>query len=524
MNRKQIFFFLVLISQFTYAQLVPEIEWLKIYDGIGNGNDFVNDMKIDKDYNIYLAGRSEGIDGTPDFTIMKYSNNGDSLLNIRFISSPNAWDEVNSIAVDSSENIYAIGIATFGFSSSYSVFFKYSPTGNVIWSRNYNSNPDSFSAGLKVVLDEQENPVIGYLKSSASITKYTLDGDSVWTTIIDDDTSDYQLDYLLTDSLGNFYAALTQLYYPGGGLPESQVVLLKLNQNGNIVWSRSLKVETTRKMIIDREANLILETHGDGKLIKFTQNGDSLWTYEASGLLTDIAVDKDNNILVSGYTGGIGAFDYMINKISSEGSEIWSKSFNSTENLRDYAYSVITDNENNVYVTGSSHNMVSLGLCYTLKYNSVGELKWQHRFDAPHGIFENPHSIFLDDTNNVIIGGDYSDSTNGANFFLMKIKQKSGTGVQPANDNLPSQYFLSQNFPNPFNPNTKIEFSIPENGVVKLEIIDVLGRKVKELVNQELSVGSYTVDFDASNLSNGIYYYRLTTKEFTQTKKAVLLK
>lgn len=528
MNRMLLIFFLFLISQFTFAQLVPEIEWLKIYDGIGNGNDFVNDMKIDKDFNIYLAGRSEGVDETPDFIIMKYSNTGDSLLNIRFISSQNAWDEANSIVVDSNENIYAIGSATFGQSSFYSVFFRYSPTGTVVWSKNYFSNPDSVSAGLKVVLDHQENPVIGYLKyqqhSSVNFTKYTFNGDSIWTTKLDDDTSDYNLDYLLADTLGNIYAALTQSYYTGGGIPETQVILLKLNQNGNVVWSKSLQADTPRKLIFDNEANLILETIGDGKVIKYTLNGDSLWTYEANGLLTDIALDRDNNILLSGYTGGIGAFDYMVNKISSGGSEIWSKSFNSAEGLRDYALSIVVDKENNVYVTGSSHDMVSQGLCYTLKYNSVGELKWQHRFDAPHSIFENPNSIFVNDSNNVIIGGDFTDSTNGANFFVMKIKQKLGSGIQPSNDNLPMQYFLSQNFPNPFNPTTQIEFSIPVSGLVILEVYDVLGRKVKELLDQELSFGSYKVDFDASNLSSGIYYYRLITKECIQTKKAVLLK
>ncbi len=528
MKRMFLFFVFILASSFTFAQLVPEIEWLRIYDGIENGNDFVNDMNMDKDYNIYLAGRSEGIDGTPDFTIMKYSNTGDSLLNIRFISSQNAWDEVNSIAVDSSENIYAIGSASFGQSSFYLVFFKYSSSGNILWSKNYLNNPDSVSEGLKVVLDHQENSIIGYLKyqqhSSVNFTKYTSSGDSVWTTTIKDDTSDYQLNCLLADTLGNVYAALTQSYYSGGDVPEIKTILLKLNQNGSIVWYDLIEADTPRNLKFDNDSNILLETHGDGRVLKYTQNGDSLWNYNSNGLLTDIAIDNDNNILLSGYTGGIGSFDYMINKISSEGNEIWSKSFNSAEDLRDFASSIVVDKENNAYVTGSSHDMFSQGLCYTLKYNSVGELKWQYRFDAPHSIFENPHSIFLDDSNNVIIGGDFTDSTNGANFFVMKIKQKLETGIQQTFENLPTQYVLSQNFPNPFNPNTKIMFSIPKSGFVKLEIYDVLGRKVKELLNQELSVGSYTLDFDASVLSSGIYYYRLIAKEFIQIKKAVLLK
>jgi Secretion system C-terminal sorting domain/Beta-propeller repeat len=528
MNKKLLFCFLFLISQLSFAQLVPRIEWLKIYDGIGTGNDFVYDMGIDKSYNIYLAGRSEGADGTPDFLIMKYSNTGDSLLNIRFISSQNAWDEANSIAVDSNENIYAIGSASFGQSSFYSVFFKYLPNGNVIWDKNYFSNSDSVSEGLKVVLDNQENPIIGYLKyqhnSSINFTKYKSNGDSLWTTQIKDDTSGYQLNYLLADKFGNIYAALTQSYYNGGDVPETRIILLKLNQKGSVVWYKSMQGDSPRKLLFDNDSNILLETHGDGRVLKYTSNGDSLWNYESNGLFTDIAVDKDNNVLVCGYTGGIGSFDYLIDKISPEGDEIWSKTFNSNENLRDFASSIVIDKENNIYVTGSSNDMVSQGLCYTLKYNSAGELKWLLRFDAPHSIFENPHSIFIDDSNNVIIGGDFTDSTDGSNIFVMKIKQILGTGVQQSSGNLPSQYFLSQNYPNPFNPNTKIKFSIPESGNVKFEIFDVLGRKVKELINQYLSIGSYIVNFDASNLSSGIYYYRLSINNFIQMKKAVLLK
>jgi outer membrane protein assembly factor BamB len=333
------------------------------------------------------------------------------------------------------------------------------------------------------------------------------------------------LNCLVADTLGNIYAAITKSYYIiGGDVPETKIIVLKLNQTGNIVWYKLIQGDIPRKLIFDNDSNILLETHGDGKVLKFTQNGDSVWTYESNGLLTDIAIDKENNILSCGYTGGIGFFDYKTTKISSEGSEIWSNWFNSDESLRDFAISIIVDEENNVYVTGLSNDMFTQGLCYTLKYNSVGELKWQHRFDAPHSIFETPYSIFLDDSNNVIVGGDFTDSTNGTNFFVMKIKQKLGTGIIQTNNSLPEKYSLTQNYPNPFNSNTKIKFSIPKTGYAKIEIYDVLGRKVKELLNQELSFGSYKVDVDASNLSSGIYYYRLITKEFIEMKKAVLLK
>ena len=116
-----------------------------------------------------------------------------------------------------------------------------------------------------------------------NFTKYNSNGDSSWTVQIKDDTSDYQLNYLLADSLGNFYAALNQTW----GLIESQVAIMKLNQNGNIIWTRILQTESVRKMIIDLNSNLIVETLGDGLTIKYTSTGDSLWTYESNSLLTD---------------------------------------------------------------------------------------------------------------------------------------------------------------------------------------------------------------------------------------------
>lgn len=96
------------------------------------------------------------------------------------------------------------------------------------------------------------------------------------------------------------------------------------------------------------------------------------------------------------------------------------------------------------------------------------------------------------------------------------------------NDNLtpdiPSKFELSQNYPNPFNPSTKIDFSVPRNSNVEIIIYDILGNKVTELVNGFKDAGNYTVVFNASNLSSGIYFYRLRAGNFAETKKMILLK
>lgn len=86
-------------------------------------------------------------------------------------------------------------------------------------------------------------------------------------------------------------------------------------------------------------------------------------------------------------------------------------------------------------------------------------------------------------------------------------------------------YFLEQNFPNPFNPSTIIQFNIPEGGNVNLKVFNLLGQEVAEVIkNQFYSNGSYEINFDASGLPSGIYFYRLTVNEYSASKKMILLK
>jgi hypothetical protein len=85
-------------------------------------------------------------------------------------------------------------------------------------------------------------------------------------------------------------------------------------------------------------------------------------------------------------------------------------------------------------------------------------------------------------------------------------------------------FSFSQNYPNPFNPTTKIQYQLPELSKVKLTVYDMLGREIKTLVNEEKPAGSYEVKFDGTGLPSGIYFYRIETGKFSDTKKFILLK
>ena len=98
------------------------------------------------------------------------------------------------------------------------------------------------------------------------------------------------------------------------------------------------------------------------------------------------------------------------------------------------------------------------------------------------------------------------------------------TSVDEDENILPTEFSLLQNYPNPFNPVTRIRFAVPISQKVELNVYDILGRKVKELYNDIAPVGLISIDFTADDLASGLYIYQLKTKEFSVSKKMLLLK
>jgi len=103
-------------------------------------------------------------------------------------------------------------------------------------------------------------------------------------------------------------------------------------------------------------------------------------------------------------------------------------------------------------------------------------------------------------------------------------KFESPIGIQSISSGIPEKYLLKQNYPNPFNPVTNIEFQIPNSGKVNLVVFDILGNLIETIVNDDLKSGFYKVSFDASLLSSGTYFYRISSGRYRDTKKMILIK
>lgn len=170
-------------------------------------------------------------------------------------------------------------------------------------------------------------------------------------------------------------------------------------------------------------------------------------------------------------------------------------------------------------------------------------LKWDDNSDIEDGFIIERKSV--DDTSFSVIDSveadleTYVDVTaegDSENYFY-RMRSYVGTETSQYSEEatlmivgieedeiIPDDFSLEQNYPNPFNPSTRIQFSLPEAAIAKLSVFDVLGREVRVLVNGRLQAGSHSFTFDASDLTSGVYLYRIEAGSFIQTKKMILLK
>ncbi|MBI5020019.1 MAG: T9SS type A sorting domain-containing protein [Ignavibacteriales bacterium] len=161
---------------------------------------------------------------------------------------------------------------------------------------------------------------------------------------------------------------------------------------------------------------------------------------------------------------------------------------------------------------------------YAQRINTAGSLLW-----SPSGIILTTNStspsIVANNSNGLIaVWTDYRTPSTAGDILGQSIDGNSNlTGVSEEKV-IPKEFSLFQNYPNPFNPVTTIRYQLPINSHLKLKVFDLLGIEVSTLVNENKNAGSYEVEFDGSKLPSGVYFYRLQTGSYVETKKLLLMK
>lgn len=306
-------------------------------------------------------------------------------------------------------------------------------------------------------------------------------------------------------------------------------------------------------------------------ILKSTNNGDS-WFPSNSGLPQGgiLCLASSGNFTFAGFDHSVGLYR------SSDFGNFWQ--FN--ENF-DFIKSITTENEKIVvgaengvsYSSNSGASWIYRGLSYTsfvklkgtklIRGGSLGGVDMSTNYGANWtsiGASLPPlttiSSIEVSEDNVIVslLGkGIFLSTNNGAswmeknqgldNMYISKLLIKDGylfaatvgssiwkrslseiVSIQNNSSILPDEFILKQNYPNPFNPTTNIIFSITEKSIVKLKIINVSGQIISELINEELEAGTYNYDFDGVDYPSGVYFYRLETEKFSETKRMILLK
>jgi photosystem II stability/assembly factor-like uncharacterized protein len=146
-----------------------------------------------------------------------------------------------------------------------------------------------------------------------------------------------------------------------------------------------------------------------------------------------------------------------------------------------------------------------------------GGLNWQTQVITNSFIAQEIY--FIDLNTGWVVGGSYISQN-----IIMKTTTGGITFVNTNSNYIPDKYFLFQNYPNPFNPATNIKFAIPKNEFVKITVFDMLGKELETLVNEQLQSGTYETNWNASNYPSGVYFYKLSAGDFSETKMMLLIK
>jgi len=278
-----------------------------------------------------------------------------------------------------------------------------------------------------------------------------------------------------------------------------------------------------------------IETNVHADIFKTDLAGNVIWQdslIDVHGLKGDI--DLNGDLFVSGlyYTGNGRSYYRTVKYDTDTGARIWEKLWdgdNSAINNNTTVQSVIAHPNGGVVVVGylakigqNDPNALEGG---SIAYDSNGNVYFKMRYDyRPEWYRSNFQASLFDNDNSLVIFGSTWNFDPNTPQALFVTKWDNVTGIEDEPYAIPSEFSLSQNYPNPFNPSTTINFTLLATANVTLKVYDVLGEEIDVLVSEAKPAGMYSVEFNATDLPSGIYFYRINAGAYTVTKKMVLLR
>jgi hypothetical protein len=559
---------LFLCVNLSYAQLTSEYPFKTYVDGSGN---------------LYVTGyKNNG--GDKDILIQEYNSSGNIVIDKSYPSTGN--DMGLDIKPDALGNVYVTGYLYNSPTNNNIVLLKYDPVHTTFSAWTYGGSQDG--SGYSLAIDGSDIYICGYLTDAITgkdfeILKYSS-GVKQWATQYNDG-GNYSGDDIATKILfdANFVYVVGYAYI--NSTSSNNIVYATFSKsNGRFSQKIELTSGSENKVPTDFLLVRISPTYpvkSVGALSGFTQftnnitgmmdrnyitayfdilsDGSNYLSWvdtfgtPAQDVATGIISDANGDIIVSGYSYNKPyAYDFATIKYSgTDGTQKWLKYYDNSSG-DDKASGITKDNNGNILVSGFSSNSTNQYIVEKYKDNST-YLKetWSRSIQPaflpsgkPPAGYKYATSLGHDSSNNIYVFTFGWNDSGHANYSAVKY-DSSGNLKYTVTDSLRDNFSmpigninpnsassltfeLEQNYPNPFNPVTGISYSIPFGSYVTLKVYDLLGREISTLVNGSQNAGSYKVNFDGSNLSSGIYFYRITaitgSTRFEKIEKMSLIK
>ncbi len=419
------------------------IEWSAIFLPPAYNQGMGLSIAKDNTGNIYTCGSLRRANGTNTIVVVKYSNSGQKLAESYYNKTANSSETPVSICIDNSGMVYIFAGSDAVNSQVDLLVLKYSPALTLLKERSISGNQQGNDVPVKMILASDNKPVlIAAVNNQPGGLDYGI----------------YKLDTSLISAF--------QIIYNGTG------------NNQDLPYS--------------------------------------------------ITADTFNNIYVTGSSRNadtLGSEDFYTMKIGPAGQVIWGKRFDASGRGHDYGTAISVDKYGNVFAGGTTDKHEFHQQYGLLKYRANGDLEWLTEYSRIVNSEDFIYSVIADNNSNIYVTGISFDSLS--DYDIATIKFSEPIGITNISNQIPEKFKLYQNYPNPFNPSTKIRFDIPvnfKNTKYRIDIFDITGRLVKNLFAQNFAPGSYEIEFSSENLANGVYFYRISNEILNYTQKMIILK
>jgi hypothetical protein len=392
------------------------------------------------------------------------------------------------------------------YDTSYSYYTSISAVGSIIhvvWQDRREGNWDIFykrstNGGMNWVADIN-------ITNDTSISMrpcLSANGPNLHLVYMDYRDGNYEIYYKNSSNNGINWSTFTRLTYSSA---VSLNPCIALNgSNLHLVWYDER--DGNPEIYYKNSTNSGISWDADTRL---TNNISNSWDVSISVLNSNVYVAWDEN----------GSEIFF--KSSNDNGLNWNSNIQISNTSGHSSAPIITTFNSQIHLVWVDDTYGNYELLYKTSYDMGSFWGSETRLTNSPGMSINP-SIAVYGTNVHLIW--YDERDGNPEIYYKRNPTGNIVFINNNNSGIPKDYLLEQNFPNPFNPETKIKFHIPKSGYVSLEIYDALGRRISTIVNENLNAGEYEVEWNALSQPSGVYFYRITASVFSEIKKMVLVK